>query len=422
LNSRYDWKTKAYVIQIVGKDLERVNSSDSTSYARTSLSDDATDRKLAVLTVPDYNLIASKDPQGSYDRRTRENLYWIIEKLQVNPRHLTTLERRLLEKFGSANFSPLEDKDKKVKLEVAWYRLSSRVKRYLKLTAVAFLILGSATWMIYQFGVDTETQREIDMAYYAGMNRMGLVSKEDFEKTRKVLTATSLKLAETRKDNVELNRMVEQMVLNNQVTENFKYILKQIYLDPRTKYVKKRGRVSLVFNGRKIADYQSKPELWYIVGVIDSGLIRVYYDNEKILETETIFGRAGEETPSGEYEIVNKVFKPTWYKKENINGKTRVRAIPFGDAEHDIGRWWMGLKKVGAPVKGSYGIHGVNVHKVNEFYKKNFDWRNGSAGCPNIQGWYLQFLAKVVPVGARVNIVQKDKWQSDQPTAPPSAA
>jgi L,D-transpeptidase-like protein len=399
-----------------------VNQSESTSPASSNYSGTYADGKLAVLNVPDYNLIANKDPRGSYDRKTRENLYWIIEKLQVNPVRLTSLERRLLEKFGNANFSPLKAKDKKVKFEVAWYRLSNGVKRYLKLTAMTFLILGTATWMIYQFGVDSETQQELDMAYYAGMNNLGLVSKEDFENISEDLTATSLKLAETRKNNLELSRMVEQMVLNNQVTENFKYILKQIYLDPRTKYVKKGGQVSLLFNGRKIANYISNPDLWYIVGIIESGVIRVYYDDEKILETEAIFGRAGEETPRGEYKIVNKVFKPTWYKKEKVNGKTRVRAIPFGHEEHDIGRWWMGLKKEGAPVKGSYGIHGVNIQKVNEFYKKNFDWRNGSAGCPNIQGWYLQFLAKVVPVGAHVNIVQKDKWQSDKQASPPSAA
>lgn len=399
-----------------------MNPPESTSSASSSLYSTSTDRKLTVLNVPDYNLIANKDPRGSYDRRTRENLYGIIGKLKHNPVRLTTLERRLLEKFGNANFTPLKAKDKKVKFEVARYRLSLGVKRYIKLTALAFLILGVVTWVTYQFGVDTETQREIDMAYYAGMNRMGLVSKEDFESINDNLTATSLKLAETRKNNAELSRMVEKMILNNQVTDNFKYILKQIYLDPRTKYVKKRDQVSLVFNGRKIASYQSKPELWYIVGVLESGIIRVYYDDEKILETEAIFGRAGEETPNGEYEIVNKVYKPTWYKKEIHNGKTRVRAIPFGDEEHDIGRWWMGLKKLGAPVKGSYGIHGVNIQKVNEFYKKNFDWRNGSAGCPNIQDWYLQFLAKVVPVGAHVNIVQKDKWQSSSQASPPSAA
>ena len=44
--------------------------------------------------------------------------------------------------------------------------------------------------------------------------------------------------------------------------------------------------------------------------------------------------------------------------------------------------------------------------------KKNFDWRNGSAGCPNIQEWYLHFLGKVLPLGTKVNIVAKDKWNN----------
>ena len=154
----------------------------------------------------------------------------------------------------------------------------------------------------------------------------------------------------------------------------------------------------------------SDPRRWYMVGIVETGITRVYYDNEEILEIETIFGRQGEETPLGEYEIVNKVYKPTWYKRELVNGKIRVRAIPFGDPEHDIGLWWMGLNKLDKPVPGSYGIHGVNPSRVNEFYKKNFDWRGGSAGCPNIQDWYLTFLAKIVPVGTHVEIVTKDKW------------
>ena len=149
--------------------------------------------------------------------------------------------------------------------------------------------------------------------------------------------------------------------------------------------------------------------------------MRVFYNNDQILEFRSIFGRRGEETPLGEYEIKNRAYKPTWYKKERIKDKIRVRAIPFGDADHEIGFWWMGLKKLGDPVHGSYGIHGVNVGKVNEFYKKNFDWRNGSAGCPNVQAWYLHFLAKVIPLRTKVNIVSKDKWNETE-FIPPSAA
>ena len=380
------------------------------------------DSKLSVLNVTDYNFIANKDPRGSYDRKTRENLYWIIEKLRVHPLRLTALERRLLEKFGNAQFRALDAREKKVKIEVARYRLSRGVKRSIKLTGLALCFLLLAGGGVYQFIVDAETRREIDMAYYAGLNQLGLVSREDFEKARQDLDDTFLKLAETRKNNAELNQRVEQMILNNKVTENLRYILKQIYNDPRAKYVKKRDEIALVFNDRTIAAYQTKPELWYILGVIESGVLRVYYNNQEILEIETIFGRAGEETPVGEYEIVNKVFKPTWYKKEEIDGRVQVRAIPFGHKDHDIGHWWMGLRKLDGDVPGSYGIHGVNIQRVNEFFKKNFDWRNGSAGCPNIQDWYLHFLGKVVPKGARVNIVQKDKWKTDHAVFSPSAA
>jgi lipoprotein-anchoring transpeptidase ErfK/SrfK len=156
---------------------------------------------------------------------------------------------------------------------------------------------------------------------------------------------------------------------------------------------------------------------------VEQGVMRIFYADEEILQIRAIFGRTGEETPVGDYAIKNRSYKPTWYKKEEINGRTKVRAIPFGDSDHEIGHWWLGLKKLGEPVPGSYGIHGVNAGKVNEFYKKNFDWRNGSAGCPNIQEWYLHFLGKVLPTGTKVNIVSKDKWDKNlEPTQAASAA
>ena len=70
------------------------------------------DIKLTVLTVTEYNLIGTKDPSGSYDRKTRENLYWIIEKLRTSTLPLSKLESRLLQKFRDATFGALEEKDK----------------------------------------------------------------------------------------------------------------------------------------------------------------------------------------------------------------------------------------------------------------------------------------------------------------------
>jgi lipoprotein-anchoring transpeptidase ErfK/SrfK len=379
--------------------------------------------KLTVLTITEYNLIGNKDPNGSYDRKTRENLYWIIEKLRANTRTLSRLERRVLEKFANATFGALEQKDKKVKFEVARYRLSNNVKQTLKLAATTIGILIVIGVLVYQFALGIQTQKKVDVAWYQSLNKVGLVSKEEVEQIREDLTLTSVKLEETRQFNAELSMQIEQMILNNKVTENLKYILKQVYNNQRAAYVRSGKTMTLKYNKKDVASFNHKnPQLWYLLGIVESGVMRVYYNDEEIMEIESIFGRAGEETPVGEYEIKNKAHKPTWYKKETIDGKTRVRAIPFGHEDHEIGHWWMGMKRLGEPVPGSYGIHGVNAGKVNEFFKKNFDWRNGSAGCPNIQEWYLNFLAKMVPLGTRVNIVQKDKWVKKRDFIPPSSA
>ena len=381
------------------------------------------DSKLTVLNITEYNLIGNKDPNGSYDRKTRENLYWIIEKLRTQIQPLSKLEIRLLEKFQNATFGALEEKDKKVKFEVARYRLSNNVKRTLKLAGTAIGILVVSGVVIYQFLLGTQTRKQVDVALYQGLSKVGLVSREEVEQIRQDLTMTSVELKETRQFNAELSMQIEQMILNNKVTENLKYILKQVYNNERASYVRSGQTMTLKYNSKDVASFNYKnPSLWYLLGIIESGVLRVYYNDEEIIEIESIFGRAGEETPVGEYEIKNKAYKPTWYKKETKDGKTRVRAIPFGHEDHEIGHWWMGMKRLGDPVPGSYGIHGVNAAKVNEFFKKNFDWRNGSAGCPNIQEWYLHFLAKMVPLGARVNIVQKDKWVKKRDFIPPSSA
>mgnify|MGYP000023464963 FL=1 len=379
--------------------------------------------KLTVLNITEYNLIGNKDPNGSYDRKTRENLYWIIEKLRSHTLTLTRLERRLLKKFQKAAFGALEEKDKKVKFEVARYRLSNNVKRTLKLVGTAIGVLIISGTLVYQFVLGVQTRQKVDVAWYQGLNKVGLVSKEEVAQIRQDLTMTAVELEETRKFNAELSVQIEQMILNNKVTENLKYILKQVYNNKHASYVRSGQTMTLKYNNKEVASFNYKnPQLWYLLGIVESGILRVYYNDEEVIEIESIFGRTGEETPIGEYEIKNKAYKPTWYKKEIINGKKRVRAIPFGHKDHEIGHWWVGMKRLGDPILGSYGIHGVNAGKVNEFVKKNFDWRNGSAGCPNIQEWYLHFLAKMVPLGTRVNIVQKDKWVKKRDFIPPSSA
>ena len=362
--------------------------------------------KIKTLTITEFNLIANKDPYGSYDRRTRETLQQIIYKLVGNPRTHTDLERKLFYKFRDAKFGALEKKAKQVKLEVTRYRLSSNAKHSIKLLASALGVLILFGYITYEFILDTDTRQRVDIAFYAGLNRVGLVSKEGVDKIRQTLQAATA-------ENEQLNQVVEQMINNNKVTENLKYILKEIYNDPKTRYIKTKDLNIIKYGKKEIRRYKDDPKLWYVLGVVQQGVMRIFYKDEDVLHIRAIFGRSGEETPVGNYLIKNRSYKPTWYKKEDVNGRIKVRAIPFGDPDHELGHWWLGMKKLGNPVPGSYGIHGVNAGKVNEFYKKNFDWRNGSAGCPNIQEWYLHFLGKVLPIGTKVNIVSKDKWDKN---------
>jgi hypothetical protein len=369
-----------------------------------------TDQKLNVLTITEYNLIAAKDPIGNYDRRTRENLYAIIRKLSDGRANLSPMEFNLFQKFRRAHFSPLGEKDKKVKFEVLRYLFSARVRKTARTAGITLAVTVASILTVYHLFLSEQTQKKVDLAYYAGLSKLGLASQEEIAMVQNSLHQTEATLVQTQKKKEELEKMVTRLIANNKVAENFKHIVRHIYNDPRTVYSKSGNIINLKFGESRIARYETDPDMWYLLGTLDTSKLKVYYNNEEILEIEAIFGRKGEETPLGEYEIKNRLHKPTWYKKEIIKGKQVVRAIPFGDPDHEIGHWWLGLKKLGPQVHGSYGIHGVNLSKANEFFKKNFDWRSGSAGCPNIQEWYLDFLANVLPLGAHVNIVQKDKW------------
>ena len=63
------------------------------------------DDKLKALTVTEFNLLANKDPRGSYDRLTRENLNSIICKLTDQRAKHSALERKLFIKFKDANIT-----------------------------------------------------------------------------------------------------------------------------------------------------------------------------------------------------------------------------------------------------------------------------------------------------------------------------
>ncbi|CAI2719718.1 L,D-transpeptidase family protein [Nitrospina watsonii] len=366
--------------------------------------------KLKVLTIAEYNLIANKDPVGSYDRRTRENLDAIRARLRDNVARLSDLERRLHDKFKDAKFQALDKKDRQVRSEVNRHRLSARTRRMLAWSGSALAVTVLGLGFVYALVLDAATQKRVDYLIYERLGQLGMASPQEVKQIKGELDKLERDLVQTKKKNLELAQMIDQMIQNNKVPQNLQVIVKRIHDDPRAKYVKQGESTRLLFDGKPIAQYSTHAENWYILGILETGMLKVFYNDEEILEVPAIFGRKDEETPVGEYEIENKLYKPTWYKKEEVNGRTVVRAIPFGDPDHEIGHWWLGMKRLGKPVPGSYGIHGVNVARTNEFFKKNYDHRGGSAGCPNIQEWNLDFLAHVLPTGTPVHIVHEEKW------------
>ncbi len=132
----------------------------------------------------------------------------------------------------------------------------------------------------YHFVLNSETRRDVDMAFYNNLKRVGLVSMERLEEIQaslqeaaQELQQASARLEETQQHNMELSQVVEDMILNNQVTENLKYIVKQVYGDPRARYVSTGNRTSLQFDGREIASYVNDPKLWYLLGVVETGAL-----------------------------------------------------------------------------------------------------------------------------------------------------
>ena len=63
--------------------------------------------KLGVLTQAQYQFMVSKEPQGYYDNRTREQLYSLIEKLADHKKYCAREETRLHKRFQKAEFGIL---------------------------------------------------------------------------------------------------------------------------------------------------------------------------------------------------------------------------------------------------------------------------------------------------------------------------
>ncbi len=66
-----------------------------------------TDIKLKVLTEKDFLFLAKKNPEGVYDKETRDKLFWIVKRLTHGLKFCTGDEKQLHKKFKNSVFGIL---------------------------------------------------------------------------------------------------------------------------------------------------------------------------------------------------------------------------------------------------------------------------------------------------------------------------
>jgi lipoprotein-anchoring transpeptidase ErfK/SrfK len=102
-----------------------------------------------------------------------------------------------------------------------------------------------------------------------------------------------------------------------------------------------------------------------------------------IIRTYSVSTGKDNHTPTGEFEIVNKLEDPVWYKAGAI--------VPADSPENILGSRWMGISQEG------YGIHGTTDPETLG--------QQITAGCIRMSNKEVEELFTIVPRGTKVTIV-----------------
>ncbi len=95
-------------------------------------------------------------------------------------------------------------------------------------------------------------------------------------------------------------------------------------------------------------------------------------------------------TPTGDFKVIEKSTRPTWFIPPALRGKYRVKSIPPGPG-NPLGEYWIGLGNSG------YGIHGTDI-----------PWSVGrlaTLGCIRLYPEDIKHLFNMVKIGTAVKIV-----------------
>ncbi|MDP3980834.1 MAG: L,D-transpeptidase family protein [Chlamydiota bacterium] len=118
--------------------------------------------------------------------------------------------------------------------------------------------------------------------------------------------------------------------------------------------------------------------------LIDKSLnqLTLSLDNE-VIKVYSVGTGKDNNTPTGDFKIVNKIKEPTWH--------TKGKVIPYGNPDNLLGTRWMGFD-----IKG-YGIHGT--------WDKDSIGKQSSDGCVRLRNEEVEELFKIVPVGTSTTVV-----------------
>jgi lipoprotein-anchoring transpeptidase ErfK/SrfK len=119
-----------------------------------------------------------------------------------------------------------------------------------------------------------------------------------------------------------------------------------------------------------------------VVSLTDHKMV-VLEDNHIVKMYPVAVGKPRTPSPSGTFEIVNRVQNPTWFGPGKVVGPGK---------SNPLGTRWMGLSRKG------YGIHGTNV--------QSSVGKSASHGCIRMRKADVEELFELVTVGDKVELLK----------------
>ncbi|QSH42439.1 L,D-transpeptidase family protein [Lentisphaerota bacterium ZTH] len=131
---------------------------------------------------------------------------------------------------------------------------------------------------------------------------------------------------------------------------------------------------------------------WRIV-VSKSKRILFLYDGNKLFKIYHIGIGKQNRTPLGNFDIVSKIKRPSWYSPSG-------KVYPYGSKENVLGTRWLALKPTGETDKSlrGYGIHGT--------WDPDSIGKAESNGCIRMKNGEVEELFSIVPYNTPVQIIK----------------